>query len=122
MPATRHPLAPVRFPPPMHRLPVALRFPPPARTGPAHPLARDKALAAVEAALFDTDEPLTARKLATAAGLADAAEARQQVGLLRGLYEAEGSSFTVEEIAEGFQLLTRAAFFPWLTRLRRHAA
>src|SRR5262249_47028928 len=38
---------------------------------------------------------------------------------LQALYEAEGSAFQVEELAGGFQLLTREEFHPWLARLRR---
>ena len=41
---------------------------------PADPHARDPRLARLEAALFLASEPLTARKLATAAALADSAE------------------------------------------------
>ncbi len=90
--------------------------------GSADGLARDGPLAAVEAALLIADEPLPARKLAAAANLADAAEARRLVGRLRGLYEAGESAFQVEEIAGGYQLLSRPEFFPWLARLRRAAA
>jgi segregation and condensation protein B len=83
--------------------------------------ARDLPLARVEAALFLADEPLSPRKLAVAASLADAAEARQLVARLRELYGTDGSAFQVEELAGGYQLLTRAEFYPWLSRLRRHA-
>src|SRR5690349_11491838 len=86
---------------------------------PAGPLARDEALARVEAALFAADEPLTPRRLATAAGLPDIAEARRQVRRLQGLFEKDGSAFQVEEIAGGFQLLSRPEFHPWLVRLKR---
>jgi segregation and condensation protein B len=65
------------------------------------------------------DEPLAARRLADAAGLADAAEARRSVDRLRDLYDADGSAFQVEEIAGGFQLLTRPVYHPWLARLKR---
>jgi segregation and condensation protein B len=82
-------------------------------------LARDGSLAAVEAALFAADEPLTPRRLAVAAGLADAAEARRQVRRLQALYEKDASAFQVEEIAGGFQLLSGPAFHPWLVRLKR---
>jgi segregation and condensation protein B len=85
-------------------------------------LARDARLAAVEAALVAADEPLTAKKLATSAALADAAEARRTVQRLRELYDAVGSAFQVEELAGGFQLLTRPEFHPWLVRLRRGSA
>src|SRR2546430_12665240 len=56
---------------------------------------RDARLAVVEAALFAADEPLSPRRLAAAAGLADAAEARRQVRRLRALYDAGGSDFQV---------------------------
>src|SRR5205085_10443650 len=84
-------------------------------------LARGRPLALVEAALMVADEPLTARRLAALAGLADAAEANRLVQRLRDLYRADGSAFQVEEIAGGYQLLTRHEFHPWLVRLRQSA-
>jgi segregation and condensation protein B len=83
------------------------------------PLARDPQLALVEAALLAADEPLPAKKLASAAGLADGNEARRLIRKLHALYETDDSAFQVEELAGGFQLLTRPAFHPWLARLRR---
>jgi segregation and condensation protein B len=65
------------------------------------------------------DEPLPARKLADVAGLVDAAEARAQIDRLQKLYDADGSAFQVEEIAGGYQLLTRVQYHPWLARLKR---
>jgi segregation and condensation protein B len=85
----------------------------------ADPHARDGKLAHVEAALMIADEPLPARKLADVAGLADAAESRTLVERLRQLYDAAGSAFQVEEIAGGYQLLTRPQYHPWLARLKR---
>jgi segregation and condensation protein B len=41
---------------------------------------------------------------------------------LQELYDRDGTAFGVEELAGGFQLLTRPAFHPWLARLRRAAA
>jgi len=81
--------------------------------------ARDARLARVEAALFLSDEPLTARKLASAAGLTDTAEARRLLQRLRELYDADATAFQVEEIAGGYQLLTRPAYRPWLQRVLR---
>lgn len=86
------------------------------------PLARDAHLAAVEAVLFIADEPLPLRRLAQAAGLPDGHEARRLVRRLRSLYEADNSPFQVEEIAGGFQLLTRPDFHPWLARWRQATA
>jgi segregation and condensation protein B len=102
-------------------LPLAYRY---LRDAPVEPemlgpQARDARLAAIEAALFVADEPLTPRKLADVAGLDDAGEARRLVRHLRQFLEADGSAFQVEEVAGGFQLLTRPEFHPWLARLRR---
>jgi segregation and condensation protein B len=80
---------------------------------------RDARLARLEAALLIADEPLPARRLAAVAGLADAAEAHGLVARLRELYDRDASAFQVEERAGGYQLRTRAAFYPWLSRLRR---
>ena len=86
---------------------------------PPHPLGRDAALARLEAALFLADEPLPARKLADAAGLPDGHAARRLIERLRTLYADDNSSFQIEELGGGYQLLTRPAFHPWLLRLRR---
>jgi len=75
----------------------------------------------VEAALLTADEPLPPRRLAQAAGLADAAEARRQVRKLQALYDEDGTAFQVQELAGGYQLLTRAEYHRWLVRLRRGA-
>ena len=101
--------------------------PPPAVRGrprdpdapPADPLGRDPALARVEAALMLADEPLTARRLAEVCDLADGTAARRVVDRLAALLDADGAAFAVEEIAGGFQLLTRPAYHPWLLRLRQ---
>jgi segregation and condensation protein B len=93
--------------------------------GPGPPrgeLARDGRLALVEAALMAADEPLSPRRLAAAAGLGDVAEARRLVQRLRALYDRDGTAFQVEELAGGYQLLTRPEYHPWLARLRRGVA
>ena len=83
------------------------------------PHARDSKLARLEAVLLIADEPLPARRLADAAGLADAAEARALIERLKGLYDADETAFQIEEIAGGYQLLTRPRYHPWLARLKR---
>jgi segregation and condensation protein B len=82
-------------------------------------LARDAELARVEASLFLADEPLTARRLAAVAGLADGTQARRLVRKLQTFYDKDGTAFQVEELAGGYQLLSRPEFHPWLARLRR---
>src|SRR5690348_16383071 len=76
-----------------HRLPDWYRRP--ARRAPAvapqGELARDGPLALVEAALLAADEPLTPRRLAAVAGLADGSEARRLVRRLHELYDRDGT-------------------------------
>lgn len=104
-----------------HALPLALRQRDAARpeASPQGELARDATMAMVEAALLSADEPLTPRRLATVCGLADGTEARRLVKKLQGLYDRGHSAFQVQELAGGFQVLTRPEFHPWLARLRR---
>jgi segregation and condensation protein B len=78
---------------------------------------RSEELARLEAALFLAREPLSTRRLAKLAGLSDGTRARALVRELNRLFEASGTAFRVEQIAGGFQLLTRAAFGPWVRRL-----
>ena len=103
-----------------HRLPAIYRvWEEDTEGAAAGELARDARTARVEAALMASDEPLTPRRLAAAAGLADAAEARQIVEHLQALYDQDDTAFQVEELGGGFQLLTRPRYHPWLARLRR---
>ena len=79
--------------------------------------ARDAMLARLEALLLLAREPLSSRKLAQLAGLADGTKARTLVRALNSRYDSEGCAFRAEEFAGGFQLLTRPQFAPWLRRL-----
>ncbi len=79
---------------------------------------RDPRTQRLEAILFLAREPLSSRKLSQYANLADATEARTLVRRLNHLYDENGRAFRVEEVAGGFQLLTRPHFAPWLRRLQ----
>lgn len=68
----------------------------------------------LEAVLFLAEGPLTLRKLAQSANLTDATEARTLLAGLRRVYDERGSAFQVEQVAGGYQLLTRSKFAPWL--------
>ena len=70
-----------------------------------------------EAVLFISREPLTTRRLAQMAGLADATEARTLIRQLNDRYEKAGRAFRIEEVGGGFELLTKPQFAPWLRRL-----
>ena len=79
--------------------------------------AHDTRIARLEATLFLSRQPQTSRKLAQLAGLADGTKARTLVRTLNRRYDALGSAFRIEEVAGGFQLMTRPKFAPWLRRL-----
>ncbi len=102
-----------------HPLPQAYRFAEETKLRPRGGEGlREPPLALVEAVLLAADEPLSPRKLARAADLADAAEARKLLRKLQELYDRDGCAFQVEEIAGGFQLLSRPEYHRWLVRLR----
>src|SRR4051812_39924467 len=63
------------------------------------PLARDAALAVLEAILLIADEPLLVRKLVQASGLPDAATVRRLLKRLQQLYDQDSTAFQVEELA-----------------------
>ncbi len=68
----------------------------------------------LEAVLFLARQPLTLRKLAQLANLADATEARTLLARLRQRYQERGCAFQVTQVAGGYQLLSRREFAPWL--------
>lgn len=71
----------------------------------------------VEAVLLIAKEPLPSRRLAQLTGLADATEARTLIRRLNELYDRKGRAMRVEEVAGGFQMMTRPQFAKWLRRL-----
>ncbi len=120
----RHPLAEPREPAPMRRLAghkrAALQEGLATTTAPRlAPGARDARTARVEAVLLLASEPLSSRRIGQFASLADGTEARTLIRRLNRLYDVQGSAFRVEEVAGGFQLLTRPKFGGWLRRLHQ---
>lgn len=101
------------------RLPLAIRYG--GRRDEAAPdaLARDAVLARVEAVLMMADEPLSSRRVAEVAGLADGRQARSLIEELQKRLVTDGSAFQVEEFAGGFQLLTTPCCHTAMLRLRR---
>jgi segregation and condensation protein B len=78
---------------------------------------RESEIGRVEAVLFLAKEPLSSRKIAQLASLADGTQARTLIRRLNGLYDAAGCAFRAEEVAGGFLLVTRPMFGPWLRRM-----
>jgi len=83
---------------------------------------RTPKMARVEAVLFVAEGTLSSRKLAQFALLADPTEARTITRQLNELYDRHGSSFRIEQVAAGYQLLTRPAFAHWLGKLHQRQA
>jgi segregation and condensation protein B len=87
--------------------------------GSANPLVANRSArrSRLEAVLLLAREPLSLRKLAQSANLADATEARTLVAELRKMYDLRGAAFQLEQLAGGYQLRTRPKFAPWLRSL-----
>jgi segregation and condensation protein B len=77
----------------------------------------DDPLRRLEAVLLLAREPLNSRKLSQYAGLADGTQARTLLRQLNDWYDEVGRAFRVEEVAGGYQLLSRRKFGKWLRRL-----
>lgn len=74
-------------------------------------------MARLEAVLFLAKEPLSSRKLSEYANLADGTEARTLVTRLNRRLDEAGRAFRVEQVAGGYQMVTRPKFAEWLRRL-----
>ncbi|MFA8016632.1 SMC-Scp complex subunit ScpB [Bremerella cremea] len=81
------------------------------------PVVRNRRMQRLEAILFLAKQPLSSRKLAQLANLADGTEARTLVRSLNRLYDAAHRAFRIEELAGGYQLLTRGKFADWVRRV-----
>jgi segregation and condensation protein B len=77
----------------------------------------DDPLKRLEAVLLLSREPLNSRKLSQYAELADGTEARTLIRRLNEHYDEVGRAFRIEEVAGGYQLLSRRKFGKWLRRL-----
>jgi len=65
-------------------------------------------------------EPLSLRKLAQLANLADATEARTLLKNLQARYDERQCAFQIAQIAGGYQLLSRREFASWLRPQSAH--
>ena len=75
----------------------------------------------LEAVLFLAREPLSLRKLAQMANLADATEVRTALKNLSKRYDERDCAFQVAQVAGGYQLLSRREFAQWLRPQRATA-
>lgn len=70
----------------------------------------------IEATLFASQTPLTVAELARADEALDAGAVREALQTLRERYEEAENAFQVYQLGDGFQLLTRPEFAPYLER------
>jgi segregation and condensation protein B len=87
-----------------------------------HPFRRSNKMARLEAALLVAEHALSVRKLLQHAKLADLAEVRTLVEQLNLAYDRSRTAFRIEQVATGYQLLTRPKFAPWLDKLHHRQA
>jgi len=73
-------------------------------------------LARLETVLFLAREPLSTRKLAKLANLADGTQARTLMKQLSKRYNQRASALQVVDVAGGVQLLTRPQLADWIRR------
>ncbi len=71
----------------------------------------------IEALLFSSDKPLGTGRMARIVEAEDGRQVRLLVEELAQEYDAEGRAYCVEEIAGGFQVLTRPEFGPYVQKL-----
>jgi len=73
----------------------------------------------IEALLFSSSSPLSAKRMASLAEIKSAAVVRSICEELKAEYDGQGRAFALEEIAGGYQLLTRPEYHTWLGNLRQ---
>jgi segregation and condensation protein B len=78
---------------------------------------REAKLTELETVLFLAREPLSTRKLAKLAKLADGTEARTLLKQLGRRYDQRASAMQMVDVAGGVQLLTRPQLADWIRRL-----
>ena len=83
----------------------------------------DNLIQAVEAILFTCDEPITLTKLKDVCGTeVRPDEVKEALAQLKGEYDQTGRAFSLEEIAGGYQVLTRPQYADILSNLKKARA
>src|SRR5687767_13712258 len=80
---------------------------------------QDALAARLEALLFVHSRPVAARRLAELVGLTSVIPVKQALELLQKRYNEHGSAFTLQDVAQGYQLTTRPEHDALLNQLVR---
>ena len=73
----------------------------------------------VEALLFASEEPLSLRKLGSLLEEVDSSDIKKSIEELKSEYESSDRAWRMEEVAGGFQLLTRPQYTDTISRLQK---
>ena len=73
----------------------------------------------VEALLFAVQEPISVRKICEVVENAETKEIREVIQQLREEYDTHDRVFQIEEIANGFQILSRPEYHEWISKIRK---
>jgi segregation and condensation protein B len=73
----------------------------------------------VEALLFAVQEPISVRKISEIIEGTEAKEIREVIQQLWEEYDTHDRVFQIEEIANGFQLLSRPEYHEWISKIRK---
>ncbi len=80
----------------------------------------EQAKAILEALLFASGEPVSAKRLANAMGFEKSSELKDLISDIQQDYESQHRGVQIIEVAGGYQLSTRAECADWILRLLRH--
>lgn len=73
----------------------------------------------IESLLFASDEPLSVTRFHDIISEATPQSIRNVLNELKSEYEASNRAFTIEEIADGYQLLTKPQYKNWVEKLQK---
>lgn len=73
----------------------------------------------VESILFSTDIPLSSGKIAQLLGVGDSNDVKKHIASLNKRYQQTGSSFRIQGIARGYQMLTLPVYNNWIQKLHK---
>ncbi|HHW41929.1 MAG TPA: SMC-Scp complex subunit ScpB [Syntrophomonadaceae bacterium] len=75
-------------------------------------------MAILDALLFSSSEPLTLARLSSLLGLLPE-DVKQLLGELQKLYDQPGHGLQLVEVAQGYQLVTRKEYHPYVQKLQQ---
>lgn len=73
----------------------------------------------VEALLFASSEPITIRKFSEVLDGVDAKQIKETIQQLSDEYDTHDRAFQIEEISNGYQVLSRPEYHEWVSRIRK---